>query len=120
MISKDPETFSSPYQNGKERVTVRLTLPAELMANMRAVSYAVGVLSVEQLIEAQLRIYMFMAPGDIVGNQMEAWEWDDLDEQARLAEAQAIAEDCGIRGQRSEPRSLLSFPRLGAPKSSGD
>jgi ERCC4-type nuclease len=57
MISKeDPDTFSSAHQNGKGRIMITLTLPAEALANMRSVSYAVGGLSVEQLIEDQVRV----------------------------------------------------------------
>jgi hypothetical protein len=114
MINRDPNTFSSPYQNGKERITVRLTLPAETLANIRAVSYAVGGLSVEQLIEAQLRIYLFMAPGDMVGNQMEAWEWDEPDEQARLAEAQEIARECGDDWPVFRAKVAAKLPPFGA------
>jgi hypothetical protein len=38
---------------------------------------------------------MFMDPQDIIANQEDAWIWDDSDEQARLAQAKAIARECG-------------------------
>ena len=53
MISTDPETFSSTHQNGKD---------------MRAVSYALGRISVEQLVEDSLRVFLFMNPQDILAN----------------------------------------------------
>jgi hypothetical protein len=95
MISQvSPEEFGSAYQNGKARVRFTLTLPAETLANIRAVSYAIGGLSVEQLIEGSLRVFMYMGPQDIIANQEDAWIWDEPDEQARLAEAKAIARAC--------------------------
>ena len=94
MVSQDPDTFSSAYQNGKERITATLTLPAETLANIRAVFYALGGLSVEQLIQDSLRVFMSMGPQDIVSNQEESWTWDDPDERERLMEAKKIARKC--------------------------
>lgn len=89
-----PEEFSSPYQNGKARVTLSITIPAETLANIRAISYALGGLSVEQLVADNLRVFMFMAPEDIIANLEDAWVWDDPEEQARLEEAKRIAHEC--------------------------
>ena len=94
MISQDPDTFSPAHQNGKERVQFALTIPAETLANLRAVSYALGSLTVEQLVEDSLRAFMFMSPADILVNQAEAWEWDDPKEAERLEEAKRIAREC--------------------------
>ena len=69
-----------------------LTLPAETLANMRTVSYALGGLSVEQLIEDSLRVFMFMDPQDILANHEDSWAWDEPDEQAPLTAAKAIAD----------------------------
>ena len=96
MIGQEtPDTFCSAHQNGKETVTFSVTMPAETLANIRTISYAIGGLSVEQLVEDTLRIFLFIAPADILANQEYGWTWDDCDEQARLAEAKRIARDCG-------------------------
>jgi hypothetical protein len=42
-----PEEFSSAHQDGDETITVTLAIQADMLANIRAVSYALG-LSVEQ------------------------------------------------------------------------
>jgi hypothetical protein len=95
MISQvSPEEFSSAHQNGKATVTLSVTMPAETLANVRAVSYALGGAGVEQLIENSLRLFRSMGPHDIVAYQEHSWEWDDPGEQARLAEAKGIAESC--------------------------
>jgi hypothetical protein len=74
MISPGlPEEFSSAHQNGKERITITVTLPAETLANMRAISFALGGLSVEQLIAGSLRVFQFMGPQDIIANQEDSW-----------------------------------------------
>jgi hypothetical protein len=70
-------------------------VPAETLANIRAVSYALGGLTVQQLAEDRLRDFLFMAPGDILASEEYSWTWDDPDERARLDEAKEIAEECG-------------------------
>ena len=59
-----------------------ITVPAETIANIRAVSYAVGGVTVEQLVEDSLRTFLFMAPGDILANQESSWTWDDANATA--------------------------------------
>ena len=76
-------------------------MPAQTLANIRAVSYALGGLSVEQLVEDSLRVFMFRAPQDIIAEQEESWDWDEPGEQARLQEAKAIAEDCEQKAVRN-------------------
>jgi hypothetical protein len=95
MISQvQPDEFSSAHHNGKETVTFTVEMPAETLANMRAVSYALGGLSVEQLIEDSLRIFLFMGPQDILANQEDSWIWDDEGERERLERAKEIARAC--------------------------
>jgi hypothetical protein len=97
MISQvSPEEFSSAYQNGKATVTLSVTMPAETLANIRAVSYALGSLSVEQLVENSLRAFMFMDSQEMVVFQEQSWVWDDPKEKARLEQVKAIAEECWV------------------------
>ena len=37
---------------------------------------------------------MDMDPQEMIVFQEESWEWDDPEEQARIEEAKAIAEEC--------------------------
>lgn len=90
---------------------------AETLANIRAISYAIGSLSVEQLVEDSLRGFAFMGPQDILANQEDSWTWGDPEEETRHMEAKRIAENCGDSWPafRAEVAKLRPFWSPGAP-----
>jgi hypothetical protein len=89
-----------------------LTIPAETLANIRAASYALGGLSVEQFIEGSLRQFLFTAPCDIIDNKRIAGSGTALMSKRGSQKPRGLPGCAGIPGQRFAPR-LPSFARLG-------
>jgi len=79
-----PLTFSPEVEEG----IISIKLPAYLIRRLRAASYALGGLTVEQIAEKLLTM------GDaiyVIDFQEVAWEWTDPAEKKRLKKAKAIA-----------------------------
>ena len=82
-----PESFTQEVE-GEETIT----LPAYVVRQLKAASYAVGGLTVSQVAEAMLADH---DPSMLVENLSRAFVWTDPAEKIRIKEAQRLATYCG-------------------------